>query len=105
MIFSDGFTPDMLRDQQDERPLNLDPTNDWVLYKVYPHGFWGVKRQTGNIPQSLEGVYTTPDRATQDVKAYVKAQNEKEARREERQQAEAARPVLKRKPVPTSTEV
>jgi hypothetical protein len=67
-IFSDGVDP--ARDIPKKRPLGVDTENDFVIEQVGRYGHFIVKRERGQIPKSLEGVFTNQRSAEIAVKNY-----------------------------------
>ena len=69
----DAFSVDPKKDIPDVRPMKI-AENDFIVRQKPedPYGFWWITREKGQVPESLSGAYTSPDRAKEAVHLYLK---------------------------------
>lgn len=76
---------------ENKRSMTLDNGNKINFTRKDPYGFWFISYEKGQVPESLQGAYTSYDRALVDVKGYLtQKQLEKKTAKPKETKAEAA---------------
>lgn len=73
-IFSDHVDPE--RDQPRERSIPGPNDNAFKIKCTDPYSFWTVHRERGQVPESLQGMYTSYERAALAVEVYARTLKE-----------------------------
>ena len=68
-IFSEHTDP--TRDRPRLRSIEVPNGSPFLLEQFNPNGFWRIRREHGQVPESLQGQYTTYDKAEQAVQSYI----------------------------------
>jgi len=74
-IFSEHFDPK--RDQPKDRVVAVDNGAAFHIKQEDPFGFWRISREHGQIPASLDGQYTSYDKAKKAVDIYLNSRPKK----------------------------
>jgi hypothetical protein len=65
----DNFDPD--KDLRRTREVDFGDNNKLLVKCTDPYGFWSIHYQKGEVPQALQGTYTTFDEAMKAIKTYL----------------------------------
>lgn len=68
-IFSEHVDP--ARDNLRERVIEVSDGPSFILYMQDPYGFWKIRRERGQVPEHMQGEYTTVQMAREAVQTYV----------------------------------
>jgi hypothetical protein len=75
-VFADEHF-DPKRDLPKERKIEVENGSPFLVRQEDPFGFWYVRREHGQVPEKLQGAYTTFGFANDAVQLHVNSQKKK----------------------------